>query len=95
MTDARELYLLVEAEDWAYSAQAPPDWGLAARRFAQLVNVLSRIRNKHSAKPHRDPPQGEVNETLEQLKRLGDLPESGVLTEEEFMEQKARILGDQ
>jgi hypothetical protein len=29
---------------------------------------------------------------LAQLKQLGELKESGVLTEEEFAEQKARIL---
>lgn len=32
-------------------------------------------------------------DTLAQLKTLGELKESGVLTEEEFAAQKARILG--
>ena len=30
---------------------------------------------------------------LDQLKKLGELKDSGVLTEEEFATQKARILG--
>ena len=34
-----------------------------------------------------------TSETLEQLKTLGDLKAQGVLTEEEFAAQKARILG--
>lgn len=36
---------------------------------------------------------GSTSETLEQLKTLGDLKAQGVLTEEEFAAQKARILG--
>jgi hypothetical protein len=34
-----------------------------------------------------------TSETLDQLKALGDLKAQGVLTEEEFAAQKARILG--
>jgi hypothetical protein len=34
-----------------------------------------------------------ADDTLDQLKKLGDLKAQGVLTEEEFAAQKARILG--
>jgi hypothetical protein len=34
-----------------------------------------------------------VEDRLEQLKRLGELRDAGVLTQEEFEQQKARILG--
>jgi hypothetical protein len=37
-------------------------------------------------------PKGAGNDLLDQLERLGKLREQGVLTEEEFLEQKKRIL---
>ena len=36
---------------------------------------------------------GISNEALEQLKQLGALKEQGILTEEEFAAQKAKVLG--
>jgi hypothetical protein len=40
------------------------------------------------------PPAGGIsNEALEQLKQLGALKEQGILTEEEFAAQKAKVLG--
>ena len=36
---------------------------------------------------------GISNEALEQLKQLGALKEQGILTDQEFMAQKAKILG--
>ncbi|GGN77395.1 hypothetical protein GCM10010112_50370 [Actinoplanes lobatus] len=49
-----------------------------------------------SAPPPPPPPPPPVDDTsaqLEQLQRLGELKAQGVLTEQEFQEQKARILG--
>jgi hypothetical protein len=45
--------------------------------------------------PPAQPPPAAAAETdpLEQLEKLGQLKAAGVLTEEEFNEQKARILG--
>ncbi len=37
-------------------------------------------------------PQGGGPSTLDQLKQLGDLKDQGVLTEEEFAAQKAKLL---
>lgn len=37
----------------------------------------------------------DINEKLEALRRLGELRDSGVLTEQEFAEQKARLLGQE
>lgn len=36
---------------------------------------------------------GGGDDTIEQLKQLGELKESGVLSEEEFAAQKAKLLG--
>jgi len=38
-------------------------------------------------------PAAEGSDTVDQLKQLGELRDSGVLTEEEFAAQKAKLLG--
>jgi hypothetical protein len=38
-------------------------------------------------------PAGLTNEAMEQLKKLAELNKAGILTDEEFATQKARILG--
>ena len=38
-------------------------------------------------------PEADTSSMLDQLKQLGDLKASGVLTEQEFADQKAKILG--
>ena len=44
--------------------------------------------------PPPPPPAGRIsNEALEQLKQLGALKDQGILTEQEFGVQKAKILG--
>ena len=44
------------------------------------------------APPAPAPPAAAAPDMLDQLKKLGELKESGVLTEQEFATQKARIL---
>jgi Short C-terminal domain len=39
------------------------------------------------------PPQAGGDSTIDQLKELGELKAQGILTEEEFAAQKAKILG--
>jgi len=39
------------------------------------------------------PPQSGESSTIDQLKELGELKAQGILTEEEFAAQKAKILG--
>jgi hypothetical protein len=39
------------------------------------------------------PAAGMSGDTIEQLKQLGELHEQGVLTDEEFAQQKAKLLG--
>lgn len=40
------------------------------------------------------PEESDMDAKLAQLKQLGELKDAGVLTEEEFAEQKSRILAD-
>ena len=45
------------------------------------------------AAPPPAPPEDDMTAKLDQLKQLGDLKSQGVISEAEFEEQKARILG--
>ena len=38
-------------------------------------------------------PEGEMDDVIAQLQKLGELKEQGILTEEEFAAQKAKLLG--
>ena len=60
-----------------------------SRRQAQ------RWGEQEAAQPYPRPPppqQAAAPDRLEQLKQLGELKQQGVLTEQEFAQQKARIL---
>jgi len=46
-----------------------------------------------AAAPAAAPPAGLSAEAMEQLKKLAELNKAGILTDEEFATQKARILG--
>jgi hypothetical protein len=46
-----------------------------------------------TAPPPPPPPAPDRSETLDQLRQLGELKAQGVLTEQEFAAEKARILG--
>ncbi|MGX1132009.1 hypothetical protein RKD49_004199 [Streptomyces glaucescens] len=45
-----------------------------------------------AAAPAAAPPVPDMTDKIEQLKQLGDLKAQGVLTEDEFQEQKRRVL---
>jgi len=72
-----------------------------AERFAERDAQTAALR--HQAFEAQLPPEapqaapapaaGSTGNVLEQLKTLGDLRAAGVLTEEEFATQKAKILG--
>jgi hypothetical protein len=69
-----------EAYDAQMAQQQPPP------EYQQPVD--------QQAPPPPPPPAGGIsNEALEQLKQLGALKEQGILTEEEFAAQKAKVLG--
>ncbi len=41
-TDSRELYVLVDGDEWAHVEALDPDAGYWTRRFAQLVSWRAR-----------------------------------------------------
>lgn len=47
-----------------------------------------------SSQPPAAAPGGISTEALERLKELGALKEQGILTEQEFQAQKAKVLGN-
>ena len=57
-TDSRELYVLVEGDEWAHVEALDPDAGYWARRFAQLVNWRAR-GEKAGEPPFEGPNRGE------------------------------------
>ncbi len=48
---------------------------------------------QQAAAPPPPPPAGPNADSMAQLKELGELRDAGILTEEEFAAQKAKILG--
>ena len=76
-----------------------------AGRTAIIAGTATAVSNKVAAKqagaaPPSSPavdatatPAGITGEAMEQLKKLAELHKAGILTDEEFATQKARILG--
>ena len=72
----------------------------ANRKKSQYSNIATRpdersdVAESISVKtPRKETPFS--NEVMAQLKKLGELKERGVLTEEEFQRQKAKLLSHQ
>ena len=82
-TDARELYLLVDGPNWAITQRFDPNVGKELREFAQQINIAVRREHDEAAAA------GSVSGELRELAALRD---EGILSEEEFAHQKARLL---
>ena len=73
-----------------------------AGRTAVIAGTATAVSGKVAAKQagaagvpptEAAPPAGLSKEAMEQLQKLSELHKSGILTDEEFATQKARILG--
>jgi hypothetical protein len=61
---------------------------------AQIQDLQAQQQYAQQAPPPAAPAAGGMTgDTIEQLKQLGALHESGVLTDDEFAQQKAKLLG--
>jgi hypothetical protein len=81
-----------DAEDpslWAYAAVSD-DNGRATMR--QIFGDVAETFVGMNA-PGAPAPQAEVQDTVEQIKQLADLHSQGLLTDDEFAAQKAKLLG--
>jgi hypothetical protein len=64
-----------------------------SRRQASRWSQQDAAQQPYSEQPSAPPPAGpSVDDRLQQLKELGELKSSGVLTDAEFEAQKAKIL---
>jgi hypothetical protein len=91
------IFLVFEAEDWADLVELNPKNVSDASKFAQRINLIAR-RMGGQAADREVPPAGEPGgqtaqtDTLGQLERIARLREQGMLTEEEFLQEKRKIL---
>jgi hypothetical protein len=86
--DRRELYLIVEGVGWAISAAVDPDQGARARAFAARINAAGSVGA--IAEPTKDP--AAAIDIPDQIRRLGELRDAGLLTEDEFAAKKTELL---
>ena len=63
----------------------------SSRRRRQRLSRLRLLSPAQAAPPAAA--GGLTHEAMEELKQLGELHEQGVLTDEEFQREKARLLG--
>ena len=91
--DARELYLTVEGVDATWVLEIDPKEGGKAREFAARVCTAGR-RNAAPASDTTEAPTTPhaAGDVAEQLTKLAALRDQGILTDEEFATQKARLL---
>ena len=65
-----------------------------SRRQAQRWGAQEEYGQQGYAEPaYAEPPAAPAPDSIEQLKQLGELHSQGVLTDEEFAAQKAKLLG--
>jgi hypothetical protein len=60
---------------------------------AEAYQEMQREQQYAAAAPPPPPPAAPADDMIAQLKELASLKEQGILTDEEFAAQKARILG--
>ena len=90
--DNRELYLLVEGDGSAFSAELDPKQGAAARKFAARVNALGQESAPDPTTAIEEPETEQHVARLGKLQQLVSLRDAGGLTQEELEAEKARIL---
>lgn len=84
--DTRSLYFVIEHPDWIHTVQLDP----ALTDEAVMRLVVAAVNRAAEALA---PPTGsDISDRLDQLARLGELRDAGVLTADEFVAEKARIL---
>jgi hypothetical protein len=86
--DHRELHLLIEGRGFAIIEPVPQRHEQKARRFAANVNAAAKQTEAAAAAPA----PAAAPSTLDDLEQLGRLHRDGVLTDDEFADQKRRII---
>jgi Short C-terminal domain len=92
--------LLIDGQDWAELIELKPKKAADAQKFAQQVNLAARLAQRAAGSSGISPyvSQGETATdddpalAIDQLERLAKLRADGLLSDEEFEEQKQRVL---
>jgi hypothetical protein len=96
--DTRELYLLIDAPAVASAITCPPTEGAGARRFAAQVNSAAKVtatpEPAEGEAPAQEAPTSAGADVADQLRKFAQLHDEGILSDEEFQAQKAKLLGD-
>jgi len=99
-SDTRQCFLIIEGNGWSIAEKVPVREESEARNFAAKVNAAANaarngVINEGTTLPH-SPPATAASSigVAEELRQLAELKVSGILTEEEFEAQKARLLGN-
>jgi hypothetical protein len=86
--DQRELYLMVEGAGWAISVAVNPEQGAEARAFAAKINAAATAAEMASGGDRERP----LADIPDQIRKLGELRDAGLLTDDEFSAKKAELL---
>jgi Short C-terminal domain len=86
--DNRKLFLTIEGEGAGFVVEVHPNLERKARQFATRINAAA-------SSPMASPPTQATptDDPVEQIRKLGELREQGLLTPEEFETKKADLLG--
>ena len=79
-----------DTSKWAYATIADES---GRETMRQLFGEVSSTFVGMSAPEAPTPPPAQAQDTVEQLKQLADLRSQGLLTDDEFEAQKAKLLG--
>jgi Short C-terminal domain len=85
-TDTRQLFLTVEATGGGFAIKLPPEMEGSARSLAAYVNSHA---GPVVSEPAKSAPEVDF---AEQIRKIAELRDQGILTEEEFTAKKAELL---
>jgi len=98
--DSRTLHLWVEGETWVTSIEIDPDRSEAGRVFGSRIKsaASSFVSETQGGRPQHSPIENETQPgsgagLVDELARLADLNERGLLSEQEFAQAKSKLLG--
>lgn len=88
------VYLMIEGPNVSIAAKISGNTAFVIKAIRRFVAAINQWSQAHvvSQQVNRVPVSSGGSDVLERLERLGKLRASGVLTEDEFLAQKAAIL---
>ena len=87
--DTRDVYLAVESTDGGFLAEVAPDRQKAAREIAVKINALGKQLQPAAPATSEAATNGDIPD---QIRKLTELRDQGILTEEEFEPKKTELL---